>query len=164
MNTGTGNVDKQEKQTTRARVPGAVATFAPLVGKFADANIEGLHYLMDSLSKSRLEIGQMSFLLSIAKAGAEGINMSDLTEQLGVDPSFVSRNAGVFGLPKMTNPLVEKSIDYTNPKSRLLKLTAHGEELLGTYVAVSCGIARYNHIRKDVEPNWKPQPCLLCDS
>ena len=100
--------------------------------------IDALEYARRALQKPRLEVAQLQLLLLIANQ-KEPLNMGKLAKILGVDSSFVSRNSKTFGQGSKGPQVISLTIDYTDPKCRLVNLTDQGKYILSTIEAVTNG-------------------------
>ena len=100
--------------------------------------IDALEYARRALQKPRLEVAQLQLLLLIADQ-KEPLNMGELARMLGVDSSFVSRNAKAFGQGSKGPQIISLSIDHANPKFRLVNLTDQGKYILSTIEAITNG-------------------------
>lgn len=78
-------------------------------------------------------------------AQRNGVSSPDLIKLAGISQSSVSRNVQALGQGKEGEPglgLVVQSIDYRNPKARIVKLTAKGRELAAQFAECLGGLER----------------------
>lgn len=110
----------------------------------AGAGVSFIAFFTAITGKPRLEFLQLAFLWVVEQAGEEGITMGAAAELIGVDSSFVSRNAKAFGARGMAQPMVQQHPDPDRPKYRVLTLTDWGRDVLGTAMALLEGKATYD--------------------
>ncbi len=119
----------------------------PSAGRSADrasAGIDFIAFFTAVTGKPRLEFLQLAFLWVVEEAGDAGVTMGVVAERLGVDSSFVSRNAKAFGPHGMAQPMVAQRVDPERPKYRILTLTDWGRDVLGTAMYLLEGKASYD--------------------
>lgn len=74
-----------------------------------------------------------------------GVSSPDLIKLAGISQSSVSRNVQALGQGKEGEPglgLVAQSIDYRNPKARIVKLTAKGRALAEQFAECLGGLEK----------------------
>ena len=109
-----------------------------------------LEYARRVTGRPRLEVQQLQLVLTLFKY-RDGLAMQDIAKDMGVDPSFVSRNSRAFGGQSKGKEIMMQRIDPHSPKHRLLLLTPAGRDIVQVIMDIATGIVPMPKVQRVVD-------------